>query len=215
MEQRLLSLAYVPRNCLACGKHIPRWENGKQTTRKFCGSQCSAWYGRTHPKTRPEGHGETPVRGHGETPVRGECAPRSVEAKNVPLPQALLEPVGHQVGRSGHGQAPGPEYHPCRACGRTVRMTLEFCSDRCRDYVPLGPRKAGGETRRDAGPEWWIIAGPVPYCDGCGLAIGPDRQGLLLPRRMGDGGLRCTDCVPLRHPKGARKTEAALEMVEN
>jgi predicted nucleic acid-binding Zn ribbon protein len=192
MEARLSSLDYVPRNCLACGKHIPRWEAGKQTTRKFCGSQCSAWYGRTHPKTRPEGRGETPVR--------GEYASRVVEAKKVPVPQALLEPFGHQAGRS--------EYHPCRACGRTVRATLEFCSDRCRDYVPLGPRKPDGE--------WWIIAGPVSYCDGCGLAIQPDRQGLLLPRRMADGGLRCADCVPLRRsgrpgsqPDSAPRLEAA------
>ena len=55
------------------------------------------------------------------------------------------------------------------------------------EEAPLpAPPSAGGDRR--------IIAGPVPVCAACGSAIGPDRQGLLLPRRAVDGGLRCATC---------------------
>jgi hypothetical protein len=167
MAARLAALDYVPRDCLACGKRIPRWEGGKQTTRLFCDSQCSAWHRRTHQKTRSE----------------GKCTSRVVEAKDVPLSQPLAAPLSSEVGR--------PEFHPCKACGRMVRAALEFCSERCRAYIPLPPRKADGA--------WHIVAGPVPYCDECGLAIALGRGGILLPRPDLDG-RHCSACATRSGP---------------
>jgi hypothetical protein len=37
----------------------------------------------------------------------------------------------------------------------------------------------------------FIVAGPVDYCAGCGLAIAPMKGGLLLPRRK-NGQLYCS-----------------------
>jgi hypothetical protein len=98
---------------------------------------------------------------------------------------------------------------------RQVRKDAKFCSPRCAQkasgasgartpfVTAIEPQKplqhsasteAPAEASPSAGSAWRVVAGPVPFCDRCGLAIQPDRQGLLLPRRAVDGGLRCAAC---------------------
>ena len=146
------SVEYQHRACLGCGKRIPRWIDGKQTP----SSQqfCSPGCGRFYRRLHPVKRGRR-------------------NAKKDPILRAFVEPVLAVEGR--------PEYHPCRACGRAIRTELVFCNDRCRDYVPLPPRKPDGE--------WFVCAGPVEYCSGCGSAIVPHQ----LPYRVA-GELICRAC---------------------
>jgi hypothetical protein len=37
---------YQKRHCLSCGKPVPRWENGRETRRKFCGEACEVHHRR-------------------------------------------------------------------------------------------------------------------------------------------------------------------------
>lgn len=87
---------------------------------------------------------------------------------------------------------PLPEAPTCFACGRP------FCSKKC------GERHRVGNTKnRTEGPQkplqhsvpgegaagaWHVVAGPAPYCAGCGVVCLP------LPHRGLDGLLRCDAC---------------------
>jgi hypothetical protein len=141
---------------------------GKRTpvTKLFCSRACGACHRRMHPS-----------------------APRSKNAKNVPVKRAFAEPV-----LATEGQA---EYGPCLTCGRMNRISTPgplFCNDRCRDYVPLRPRKPDGA--------WFIVAGPVDYCTACATAITPRKpHGDLTPYRK-DGRLYC-GCAQKRQKAGA------------
>jgi hypothetical protein len=85
-------------------------------------------------------------------------------------------------------------------CGKRARRRLsgqtaekgaeELQKSLCRS----GSEEAPLPAPPSAGRAWRIIAGPVLVCAACGSAIGPVRQGLLLPRRPVDGGLRCAAC---------------------
>ena len=101
-------------------------------------------------------------------------------AKKEPISSALPGSVRLTEGRS--------EYGPCQGCGRMQRITASgslFCNDGCREYVPLPARKPDGD--------WFIVAGTVDLCHGCGLAISPrNPQGFLTPYRRGDGHPYCS-----------------------
>jgi predicted nucleic acid-binding Zn ribbon protein len=157
---------YQHRSCRFCGKRIPRWTNGKQTpaSKQFCDSRCS----RNHRQsTGPKSPKKAP------TTQVAECTEND---KKRPILRALLEPVSATDRRS--------EYGLCKACGRSISKPLEYCNDRCRDYVPLPPRKPDGD--------WFIIAGPMDYCFDCGLGITPKKpSGFITPWRGRDGKLRC------------------------
>jgi hypothetical protein len=139
---------------------------------------CDAQCSAYHRKT----HQKRPKSGWGS-----RVAETTETAQKVPAPQQLSEPVSAVEGK--------PEYRPCRACGRSTRD--DYCSSRCRDFKPLSDRKADGA--------WFVVAGPAPFCDDCGLALTPG-HGVLLPRCAADGKLRCDPChatamTPAKRPK--------------
>jgi hypothetical protein len=82
---------------------------------------------------------------------------------------------------------------------------------RCRDYVPHGPRKVDGQ--------WFIVADPVDYCHGCGLAITPGAHAprntaasasFIMPYRI-EGHLYCNrTCVPSKRRSLKIKEGASL-----
>jgi hypothetical protein len=69
-----------------------------------------------------------------------------------------------------------------------------YCNDRCRNYVPLSPRKPDGD--------WHIVAGAVEYCAACRMAIMPSKpHGYIMPHRGEDGLLYCGPvCRQARRP---------------
>jgi hypothetical protein len=163
---------------MACGKRIPRWEKGRETRRMFCNSGCSSHYQRTRQIAR-----------------KHHSSPRVEIASEVPAAQRF-------VSQPAPTERP-PEHAPCEACGRMTRFVAGepvFCNQRCRDYRPLPPRKAGGA--------WYFVAGPVPHCADCGLVIMPRADGILLPRRGIDGKVRCEECAPVKHTRFAGKVAA-------
>src|SRR3954453_11360898 len=105
---------YKHRACLACGKRIPRWTDGKATpaSRVFCGNACGNHYRRR---------------------TRGRVAQGVAQnVKKRPINRAAFESV--------YVTEPRPEYPPCKACGRPYLRTSpaeQFCSTRCAEYVPL------------------------------------------------------------------------------
>jgi hypothetical protein len=89
---------YQKRHCRSCGTHIPRWENGKETRRKFCGEACEAHHRRRLKKL---------VVGS-EKQVEGcqvKCEGKL--AKETPISQGLLEPVFAVEGRLLEPQTAG------------------------------------------------------------------------------------------------------------
>ena len=114
-------------------------------------------------------------------------------AKKRPIPSALLEPFSAVEGRS--------EWRDCEACGRATEYRPgqpTFCSDQCRSYVPRSLRKFDGD--------WFVVAGPVDYCQSCHMAITPRKpHGYLTPYRV-DGQLRCDTCISNRLVRRARKS---------
>src|SRR5882672_714232 len=170
-----LNKPYQHRACLACGKRIPRWTDGKATpaSRLFCGNACGNHYRRWAKGRVTKGVAQN--------------------VKKRPINRAPFESV--------YVTEPRPEYPRCKACGRPYLRTSpveQFCSTRCAEYVPLPPRKPDGE--------WFIVAGPVEYCDDCGLAVTPrKRQGFLAPVRAMDGHFR----EPMNFPKGTTLYETS------
>jgi predicted nucleic acid-binding Zn ribbon protein len=174
-----LNKPYQHRACLACGKRIPRWTDGKATpvSRVFCCNACGNHYRRR---------------------TRGGVTKGVAQiAKKRPINRAPFESV--------YVTEPRPEYPRCNACGRPYLRTSpaeRFCSARCAEYVPLPPRKPDGE--------WFIAAGPLDYCDGCGLAVVPrKRQGFLAPVREMDGHMYCRECRPMRADKRVANDNSA------
>ena len=114
-------------------------------------------------------------------------------------------PINRAPFESVYVTEPRPEYPRCKACGRPYPRTSpaeQFCSTRCAEYVPLPPRKPDGE--------WFIVAGPVDYCDGCGLAVTPQKpHGFLSLVRGKDGHLYCRECRPMRADRKAANNDAA------
>jgi hypothetical protein len=90
---------------------------------------------------------------------RTHQGPHVTEKAKKPLAaQRLLKPVC--------ATEDAPEHAPCRACGRSCRIRPgepTYCNETCQAYTPSSARKPNGE--------WFIVAGPVDYCAGCGLAI--------------------------------------------
>jgi hypothetical protein len=119
---------YQHRACLACGKRIPRWVDGKETSasKLFCGDSCGRFYRRGHP-----------TKG-----VRQNAKKEQVNRASVG-PVCATEPPHRE------------KYPTCEACGRTYRRSApddRFCCARCAAYVPLAPRKRDGEFFIVAGP---------------------------------------------------------------
>jgi hypothetical protein len=146
-----------------------------------CGKRLQRWIkGRENTaKFCDSGCGSHYRRTHKKTPKtsqmpHSDCCAET--AQKTLVPQRLEPSIAATEGK--------PEYRPCRTCGRTSREV--HCSTRCRDYQPLAARKPDGV--------WYVAAGPVSYCEGCGLAIVPGRGGILLPHRCEDGKLRCDEC---------------------
>jgi hypothetical protein len=120
---------------------------------------------------------------------------RTENAKKAPVPQRLSKPVSATEGAS--------EYAPCPACGRSCRKAdgaAAYCNDNCRRYVSPPARKPDGE--------WFVVAGPVDYCAGCALAIGPAK-----PPRRRDGALYCRECADARGVKQRQKPREARRAV--
>jgi hypothetical protein len=78
---------YQKRHCLSCGKPVPRWENGRETRRKFCAVACEQHH-RRHLKKLAVGSEKQQVKGEGKL------------VKETPISQGLLEPVFAVEGRS-------------------------------------------------------------------------------------------------------------------
>jgi hypothetical protein len=121
--------------------------------------------------------------------------PRREFFRTHPTHTAVLPMVDHAAGMDvAEGQA---EYGPCQTCGRMNRISTPgplFCNGRCRDYVPLRPRKPDGD--------WFIVAGPVDYCAACATAVTPRKpHGDLTPHRK-YGRLYC-GCAQKRQKAGA------------
>ena len=127
---------------------------------------------------------------------RRECSaatPAEITTERV-AQNVKKRPINRAPFESVYVTEPRPEYPRCNACGRPYLRTSpaeRFCSTRCAEYVPLPSRQPDGE--------WFIVAGPVDYCDGCGLAVTPRKpQGFLAPVRAMDGHLHCRECRPMR-----------------
>lgn len=166
-------MTYEHRACLACAKRIPRWIDGKETpkSRRFCGNACSSFYRKIYGLSRP--------------PARG-VAGVSLNAKKEPI-NGGLKGTFLVIDMLGGPKIP---FRPCDTCGVTYPIGSagrRFCSDRCEAFVPLPPRKPDGN--------WYIVAGPVDYCEGCGLAITPEKPfGYIVPFRQPDRTLLCREC---------------------
>lgn len=114
---------------------------------------------------------------------------RASSRKKAPAAQRLLKPKPATEARWDIGR--------CAHCDSGfVRMSPDqrYCSKRCEDYVPLPPRNVKGP--------WYIVAGPVDFCEECGFAIVPrPPHGLVTGYRGLDRVFRCLECHDARYPR--------------
>lgn len=158
-----------PTPCAWCGK-IFRLQRLAQ---KFCSSRCQ--------KT-------------GRRSELGAAGARKSRSLDPDTGVGGFSPINSNKINSLQRQKPPPtiaQYRCCRSCGRAFELAATKTTNcpRCNGYVPLPPRKPDGD--------WFVIAGPVDYCCGCGLAIMPRKpHGFLTPFRGADGDLYCSrECI--------------------
>jgi hypothetical protein len=108
-------------------------------------------------------------------------AREAAKAETEPVNPGFLEPVFALEGRLR-------KWAPCGACGRAglkTSLAQRFCDSRCESYVPYPPRKVDGD--------WYIVAGPMDFCVGCGLGITPRNPWGHIAGWRGKAGLYCSD----------------------
>jgi hypothetical protein len=115
---------------------------------------------------------------------------RASNRKKARAAQQLPVPISTTEGRWDIGE--------CANCGHGIVRSYpdqQFCSPRCEDYVPLPPRS------KDRNAPWYHVAGPVDYCEECGLAITPrPPHGYVTGYRGLDKVFRCLECHDARFP---------------